>query len=161
MNWFKKLTEQEQKLIKIGLVIIIPVLLWVFVYQPTKKTISDKSSQKYLLTNQYQEMLSSEDRMKTKQEIDSKFYRDLNKPFIQWIDEQLTKNQLSQFVTRSEPKDSQTLILTLEGVVFDKLVKWLEPLELNFGVVISEVDINLTDRSNGLCNARITLEENK
>lgn len=161
MNWFNKLTSQEQKLIKLGLIIILPILIWTLVYQPMNKSIESKSKQKNQLEIQYQEMLLSENLLKTKQETDHKFHRDLNKPFIQWIDNQLTKNQLSQYLTRSEPKDSQTLILSFEGVVFDELVKWLEPLEFNFGVVISEVDINLTDRDNGLCNARITLEENK
>jgi type II secretory pathway component PulM len=77
------------------------------------------------------------------------------------MDEHFATPQVSQCVTRSEPTDSQTLIVTFESIVFDDLVVWLEQLELKYQVYISEVDVNLIDRSNGLCNARITLEENK
>jgi len=161
MFWYNKLTLNEQKLLKTGILILLPVLFWTLLYLPLNKSIEIKTRQKSQLTGQYQEMLLAEDELKIQNTNSVKFYRDLNKPFITWIDEQLAKNQLSQYVTRSEPKDSTTLILTFESVVFDELIVWLEPLELQYHVKISEVDVNLIDRNNGLCNARITLEENK
>ncbi len=160
MKWFNKLSSQEQRLIKVGLVVLVPVILWKFIYLPITQSYQTKQRQLIDLTEQYKEMESSKDSLKVQESISRKFHRDLNKPFIAWIDEQLTKNGLAQFVVRSEPKDNQTLIVTFENVVFDKLVEWLEPLELNYSIKISEVDINLTDKDNGLCNARITLEEN-
>jgi general secretion pathway protein M len=161
MFWYNKLTLNEQKLLKTGILILLPVLFWTLLYLPLNKSIEIKTRQKSQLTGQYQEMLLAEDELKIQNTNSVKFYRDLNKPFITWIDEQLAKNQLSQYVTRSEPKDSTTLILTFESVVFDELIVWLEPLELQYQVKISEVDVNIIDRNNGLCNARITLEENK
>ena len=160
MKWFNKLSSQEQRLIKVGLVVLVPIILWKFIYLPITQSYQTKQRQLIDLTEQYKEMESSKDSLKVQESISRKFHRDLNKPFIAWIDEQLTKNGLAQFVVRSEPKDNQTLIVTFENVVFDKLVEWLEPLELNYSIKISEVDINLTDKDNGLCNARITLEEN-
>lgn len=161
MKWFDKLTSQEQNLIKVGFIILLPVVIWKFVYQPITETYQAKIIQKQTLENHYQEMLSSRELLKQQQIDTVKFHRDNNQPFISWIDEQLIKNQLSQFVVRSEPKDNQTLILTFESVVFDELVGWLEPLENNFGIKISEVDVNLTNRDSGLCNARITIKDNK
>jgi len=161
MQWFNSLSSQEKKLIKSGSIIVAIAISWVLIYQPIIQSIELKRKQKYELQEQYKQMQSSR-KMLEKQKINVvNFHRDLNKPFISWIDEQLAKKQLTQFVTRSEPKDSQTVILTFESIVFDELAKWLQPLEVNYNVKISEVDIHLTDRSNGLCNARITLEENK
>ena len=161
MQWFNSLSSQEKKLIKIGSIIVTIAISWVVIYQPITQSIELKSKQKYELQDQYKQMQSSRELLE-KQKINAvNFHRDLNKPFISWIDEQLAKKQLTQFVTRSEPKDNQTVILTFESIVFDELAKWLQPLEVNYNVKISEVDIHLTDRSNGLCNARITLEENK
>lgn len=156
-----KLSPNEIKLIKYGVLIIFPVLFWVLIFKPVNNSIDSKFIQKVELENQFYQMQSSEGELKKKQLNASKYQRNLNKPFVAWIDDQLTKNHLIDFVTRSEPKDNQTLILTFESITFDSLVSWLQPLEQNFGVKISEADINLTDRSNGLCNARITLEENK
>lgn len=160
-NLFSQLSPQENRLVKFGLIIITMAVLWAFVYQPVTRSIVVKIKQKHELQKQFKHMQSSRTLLEKQKNNAITFHRDVNKPFISWIDEQLEKKQLTQFVTRSEPKDNQTLILTFEAIVFDELVKWLEPLELNFNVIISEVDINLIDRSNGLCNARITLEENK
>lgn len=161
MQWFKQLSKNEKKLIKIGLLVIIPVVFWRFIYQPINQSIVKQNRQLSELNSQYVQMLDSQDLIKKQQSNALDFYRDLNKPFITWIDEQLAKKQLSQFVTRSEPKDNQTLIITFESIVFDDLAEWLEILELKYQVNISEVDVNLLDRSNGLCHARITLEENQ
>ena len=51
-------------------------------------------------------------------------------------------------------------ILSFENVIFDDLITWLEALEQHYSIGISEVDVNVTDRTSGLCNARITLVEN-
>ena len=159
MNWFNDLTQQEKNLVKYGSIIVTIAILWVFVYKPINKTIDLKNKQIAMLQEQYQQMQASESQL-IKQKNDAiNFHRDTNKPFISWIDEQLEQRKLSQYVTRSEPKDNKTLILTFENVIFDELIKWLEPLELNYNIKIAEADINLTDRSNGLCNARLTLEE--
>ncbi|VAW34674.1 hypothetical protein MNBD_GAMMA01-956 [hydrothermal vent metagenome] len=161
MVWFERLSASEKTLIKYGAIIVGLAICWVFIYQPINKSIKVKQKQKIQLQNQYTQMQESQDLFAKQASNASKFHRDSNKPFISWVDEQLLKNQLAQFVTRSEPKDNQTLILTFESIVFDELIQWLELLELNYNVKISEADISLLDRSNGLCNARITLEENK
>lgn len=159
MKWFQKLTSQEQSLIKFGLLIVIPVMIWKLVYLPIVETYQSKVLYKGLLNSQYQTMLASREQLSNQMATQQNYHRDNNKLFIAWIDEQLTKNSLSQYVVRSEPKDSKTLILTFENVAFDDLIQWLEPLEENFSIKISEVDVNITDKLNGLCSARITLED--
>lgn len=159
MGWLNQLSLNEKKLIKYGAIIVIVALLWVFVYQPITQSIQYKQRQAFELNKQYTQMQVSQELLKEKKENTSKFHRDNNKPFISWIDEQLEQQQLSQYVARAEPKDNKTLILTFENIVFDELAKWLQTLEQNYQITITEADINLTDKSNGLCNARLTLEE--
>jgi general secretion pathway protein M len=161
MKWIKQLTKKEQKLLKYGGLIIIVSLFWALVYKPLTISLEQKQKRLVTLSVQYKDMQNSKHLLVQQQQKATKFHRDLNKPFISWIDEQLEKNTLSNSVTRSEPKDNQTLILTFESVIFDNLASWLQELEQNYAINISEADINLTDRSNGLCNARITLEEKK
>jgi general secretion pathway protein M len=161
MKWIKQLTKKEQKLLKYGGLIIIVSLFWALVYKPLTISLEQKQKRLVTLSVQYKDMQNSKHLLVQQQQKATKFHRDLNKPFISWVDEQLEKNTLSNSVTRSEPKDNQTLILTFESVIFDNLASWLQELEQNYAINISEADINLTDRSNGLCNARITLEEKK
>lgn len=159
MDWYNKLTPSERKLLNYGGLIVALVMLWLFVYQPVTKSKHTKQQQVIRLTKQYKEMQASESLLKIQKIKDAKFIRANNKPFISWIDDQLEKMKLSDFVTRSEPKDSHTLILSFENVVFDNLATWLQNLEQNYHIKITEADINLTDRSSGLCNARLTLQE--
>lgn len=159
MNWYNGLTQQEKNLLKYGSVIVVIAIIWTYVYKPINRSIVLKNKQIVRLHEQSQQMQASESQLLKQKKDAINFHRDTNKPFITWIDEQLEQKKLSQYVSRSEPKDSKTLILTFENVIFDELIKWLEPLELNYNIRIAEADINLTDRSNGLCNARLTLEE--
>ncbi len=161
MNWMKQLSKSEQKLLIYGGIILSIALFWALVYKPLTSSLEQKQRRLVTLTTQYEDMQNSKSLFVEQQKIEAKFHRDLNKPFISWVDEQLEKQVLSGFVTRSEPKDNQTVILTFESITFDTLAAWLQSLEKNYAINISDADINLTDRSNGLCNARITLEENK
>ncbi len=161
MKWMKQLSKSEQKLLMYGGIILSIALFWALVYKPLTSSLEQKQRRFVTLRTQYEDMQNSKNSLVEQQKIEAKFHRDLNKPFISWVDEQLEKQALSGFVTRSEPKDNQTVILTFESITFDTLAAWLQSLEKNYAINISEADINLTDRSNGLCNARITLEENK
>lgn len=159
MNWLKQLTASEQRLIKFGLPVALLALFWAYVFIPIGQSIKLKKKQQNTLYQQLNDMKQSEGLLHSSSVLSKQQQRDLSQPFISWIDSQLLTQQLSQYVTRSEPKDNQTLILTFESVEFDKLIAWIEPLVENYNVKISEADISIVDRSKGLCHARITLEQ--
>jgi len=160
MKWFSQLSASEQRLIKLGLPLVLLAVFWAFVYQPISRALIAKKKHQTTLYQQWNDMKKSENILQSSVAQSKKNQRDLSQPFIAWIDEQLLKQQLSQFVTRAEPKDNKTLILSFESVEFDKLIAWIEPLVENYNVTIPEADISLVDRSSGLCHARITLEQN-
>ena len=159
MKFLDKLSNSEKRLLKYGSIIVAVTLAWVLVYQPLTKKINQNQQKVQNLQAQYQKMQTSTNLLKRQFNKVNNYARDPNKPFISWIDSQLVKHKLNQYVTRSEPKDNKTLILSFENVNFDDLIAWLEPLEQHYAITISEADVNVTDRENGLCNARITLQE--
>lgn len=159
MNWYKQLTKNERTLILYGVSVIFLALFWTVVYQPIKSAIRAKTVLQSTLQQQLKQMQASVEVIKQQANNVTQLNRDLNQPFIAWIDGKLLANNLSQFVTRSEPKDAQTLILTFESVIFDDLIAWLQPLEQNNNITIAEADMTLIDRNSGLCNARVTLQE--
>ena len=97
MNWFKELSNSEQKLIKYGTVLVLVALFWVFVYKPINQSIQLKSKQQLTLTQQLKQMESSKKLLKFQNINDTKSHRDINQPFIAWIDSKLLQNKLSQF----------------------------------------------------------------
>ncbi len=160
MKWLDKLSESERKLLKFGSLFVSIVILWAFVYKPITASIESNKSKKINLIGQLEEMNSVADKITKKNNKNLTITRKSNQPFISWIDDQLAQKKLSQFVTRSEPKDNQTLILLFERIAFDDFVQWLEPLVSQFNIIVSEADVNIVDRENGICNIRITLIEN-
>lgn len=155
-NYLSKLSEREKKLLIYGVTLIVIAMAWVFIYKPLTNTISQKESLLNTLKLQLREMKVSASQLKQMKSV-KLIKRNDNITFISWIDNQLVKSQLSEFVSRSEPKDNQTLILTFENVVFDQLIDWLQTLSKDYSINISEADINLIDKTNGICNVRITL----
>ena len=113
MKWYKELSSNERSLISYGSIIICIALFWVFVYKPLTESIRLKSEQNQTLQQQLSQMQASEELFKQQSINNSLNQRDLNQPFISWIDNKLLENKLSQYVTRSEPKDNNTLILSL------------------------------------------------
>ena len=156
-NLISKLSDSERKLLVRGSVIVFLALFWAFVYKPINQSIESKEKHLTELESQFSEMQSSQGLLR--KTVNSAKTRDLSKPFISWVDGQLLSSGLSDYVSRSEPKDNQTLILTFENVAFDELISWLQPMISQYSINVSEADINLTDKTNGRCNVRITLEE--
>jgi len=160
MKLIDKLSFSEKRLLKYGSILVVVVLVWVLIYKPITGKIIHNQQKVQKLQAQYKQMKDSTKMLKKQFNKVNNFSRNPNKPFISWIDAQLAKNNLSQYVTRAEPKDNNTLIISFENIVFDELVAWLETLEKNYSISINEADISGIDRDNGLCNARLTLEEN-
>ncbi|MCF6319707.1 MAG: type II secretion system protein GspM, partial [Proteobacteria bacterium] len=69
MKWFEKLTSQEQKLIKLGLIILLPVIMWKLIYSPITQSYQTKQRQLVSLLSQYKEMQSSKSALKSASKV--------------------------------------------------------------------------------------------
>ena len=59
---------------------------------------------------------------------------------------------------RYEPMGDKGLALWLEGIVFNKLVVWLELLDKRYAIQVKEISVDLQDEK-GLVNVRLVLQE--
>ncbi len=155
-QWFNNLTQSEQRLLKLGSVIIGIVLFWVLLYQPMVKHINQQVSIKINLQQQLAEM-QKVNLTSLNNHGQQKATLPPNTTFSSWVDRQLSQVGLQQMVNRTEPIDNNTLTIWLNNAAFDQVVDWLQSIQQQYGIKADQIDVNVTDRSIGLTNIRMRL----
>lgn len=155
-QWYNNLTHSEQRLLRMGSVIIGIVLFWVLLYQPMVKHINQQVTIKNNLQQQLAEM-KSVNLASINNTGQQKTTLPPNTTFSSWVDQQLSQIGLQQMVNRTEPIDNNTLTVWLNNAAFDQVVDWLQSIQQQYGIVADQIDVNVTDRSIGLTNIRMRL----
>lgn len=155
-NWLQNLSAREQRLLKVGVTLVVLALLWVLVYLPTNRYLSSQADIKQRLEQQLQQMQgmvqsSGRSVAKTLTPIPA------NMTFSSWLDQQLSLVNLQDMVNRTEPIDANTISVWLQGAPFDQVIDWLQLMADKHGVLVDQIDVNVVDRSLGLTNIRMRL----
>jgi Type II secretory pathway, component PulM len=130
------------------------VVLWLLVYRPVTQHLTQQAALKIQLQQQLDSMQHAAIRL-TGQPTQTTQPLPLDKTFSAWLDGQLKQLNMQQAVKRSEPVDDRTVTLWLESVPFDQWADWLQQINNQYGVVVDQADINVTDRSLGLVTIRM------
>lgn len=156
IKWYKNLTVSEQRLLKLGSMLLAVVFFWVLVYQPLTKKINSQAEVKNRLQQQLTEMRNIQPQLLSSGAAQQSVFPP-NTTFSSWVDRQLSQIGLQELVNRTEPLDSNTLTVWLNNAPFDTLVDWLQSVQLQYGVVVDQIDVNVTDKDLGLTNIRMRL----
>jgi len=157
-HFLSQLSQRERQLLMVGGLVILVVMFWLLLYRP----LSTHISQQVLLKTQLQQQLNSMQQaaaglgghqLSTRQSLPA------DKTFSAWLDGQLNQLNMQQSVKRSEPIDDKTVTLWLESVAFDQWADWLQRINQQYGVVVDQADINVTDRDLGLVTLRIRITQ--
>ncbi|KAA3638990.1 MAG: hypothetical protein DWP95_11490 [Proteobacteria bacterium] len=153
-RFLTQLSQREQRLLIYGAGLVFVVLLWLLVYRPVSNFIMQQAELKAQLQRQLTSMQQAAISL-TGQQTQIKKSLPSDKTFSAWLDGQLMQINLQQAVKRSEPIDEQTVTLWLESVPFDLWADWLQRIYSQYGVVVDQADINVTDRTLGLVTIRM------
>lgn len=155
-QWFKSLTESEQRLLLFGTILVFIALFWVVVYQPIIKKIDAQAMTKNRLESQLAQMNSWSQQTISNQE-NNRSVIPQNMTFSSWLDQQLQTVNLQQFVSRTEPIDENSLSVWLQGASFNLVIDWLQDISNRFDVQVDQIDINVVDSDLGLTDIRMRL----
>jgi general secretion pathway protein M len=72
------------------------------------------------------------------------------------IDRTAKKHQLKSTLQKAQPDGDNGVRLWLVNITFDQLIEWLDQLELEYGIYVSDIAIE-RDEVNGLVDSRILL----
>ena len=153
-QFFTQLNRREKQLIIYGGLLILVVLLWLMVFRPVTRHINQQAELKSQLQQQLDGMQQAAVNL-IGQQTTTRQSLPADKTFSAWLDDQLRQLNLQQSVKRSEPINDKTVNLWLESVPFDIWADWLQRIDKQYGVVVDQADINVTDRDLGLVSLRI------
>ncbi len=153
-QFLTQLNRREKQLIIYGGLLILVVLLWLMVFRPVTRHINQQAELKSQLQQQLDGMQQAAVNL-IGQQTTTRQSLPADKTFSAWLDDQLRQLNLQQSVKRSEPIDDKTVNLWLESVPFDIWADWLQRIDKQYGVVVDQADINVTDRDLGLVSLRI------
>lgn len=155
-QFIAQLSRREKQLLMYGGLLVLVVLLWLLVYRPVTEYLSQQAALKTQLQQQLSSMQQAVTGLTGQVSQDT---RELpaGQTFSAWIDGQLKQLGMQQAVKRSEPIDDKTVTLWLEFVPFDPWADWLQRINQQYGVVVEQVDVSITDRSLGLVTLRMRI----
>ena len=155
-QFIAQLSRREKQLLMYGGLLVLVVLLWLLVYRPVTEYLSQQAALKTQLQQQLSSMQQAAAGLTGQVSQDT---RELpaGQTFSAWIDGQLKQLGMQQAVKRSEPIDDKTVTLWLESVPFDPWADWLQRINQQYGVVVEQVDVSITDRSLGLVTLRMRI----
>ena len=156
LQWWYERSQREQVLIGVGGFLIIILLVYILVWKPLtsnittmRQTIQDQTALLSWLDTASSKIQQYESAGYTKRQAS-------NQPLLVLTEQTLMQNKLSQYVTNTQQKSDNEIIITLKNIPFDRAVDWLEMLWKRDNVVVSNMNANKT-KTMGLVNLTVTL----
>ncbi|MEJ2142144.1 MAG: type II secretion system protein M [Gammaproteobacteria bacterium] len=156
-KWFKNLTLRERQMVLSAVAIIVVFLL----YQSWSSFDSHVEQLKERVNNQqeiksWMQQASSEvKQLRGSGVTDS---RPKGKQLlISLIDRSARENKLESSLQKVQPEGQQGVRIWLEKAAFDNIVIWLDNLQHQHGLVITDISIDSQDVT-GTVNARVLVE---
>lgn len=155
--WYENLSQKDQKLMLVSLVLIVLTLFWMLIYKPVENSLSKKQSSITANTKILQWMKDEAGKLDGNTQQSQAIPISPNVTFSSWIDRQLVAKSLQNHVSRAEPIDENTTIIWLQNAPFDTVMDWLQDIQKSHAISASQIDVIATDKSLGLVSIRMTL----
>jgi general secretion pathway protein M len=156
--WWLTKSPREQLALIAGAAVLLLFLLYLMAWQP----FSDALEQKRQLVKGQQATLSWMEsqmpeilRLRGNQVKTGKAGN--NEALLTLVDRTAKQSRLRQQIQRIKPQGDKSVQLWVEQAAFDTLMKWLDELTEQYGIVIDSLNIDRQDLP-GLVNARVVLQ---
>ncbi len=153
---YNALESQEKKLLTFAGIFVIVFLVYFAIYQPMASSISslqkaNTESQKLLIWMS-QSAATIKKSTGGSNKAKSRGGRSLN----QLINSTASKAKIS--ISRSQPRDNNQYQIWLDQVVFNELLLWLDKLQMDYGIFVSNINLGTSDKS-GFVRVNLTFQD--
>ena len=147
-DWWKQLSNQEQKLVSIMGVVIGIFILYNLIWQPLNENLT--KAEKKLARQQALLSWVDENTARFKHLSKNSPSKSRGGSLSSIVNRTSRNNQIT--VTRMQPQGDE-LQVWVDEVSFKHLLKWLEQLSVNEGLQVKGIDLSSTEQS-GVVNVR-------
>ncbi|MCP3673792.1 MAG: type II secretion system protein M [Gammaproteobacteria bacterium] len=153
---FKAMENREQKILVSGLIFVLLFIVYSMIYKPMTSSIG--SLQKSNAENQQLRIWMAESVAAIKNSSGSK--SNTNKRRGRSLNEVInsTASDAKISISRSQPRDNNQYQIWFDQIVFNELLVWLNVLQTDFGVYVSNINLGTTNK-NGLVRVNLTFQD--
>ena len=152
MQYWRSLKEQEQQLIMVAGGIFVVFVFVMGIFRPLNNAI-DKAKKSYVTQ---QELLVWVDESIVKLKAAGNTQAISNQNISQVVNS--TRSRYRITISKMQPNDN-SLRLTLDSVVFNQLIEWLDELVNQHGLRVENLDLSKDDKSGFVRVSRLVLEK--
>ena len=157
--WFMQLAARERHLVIAGATLLMIFLLYLLVWEPLikhrqelRKTVKE---QQVLVEWMQQASRAAAQLHAARGSTVGKL--PAGQSLLAVVDQSAKSSGLGAAMKRVEPEGQDIVRVWFEQAKFDELIRWLEGMQLNFGVGVVSIVLERQDQP-GLINARVTLQ---
>lgn len=157
-EWWSNLGTRERLIVGGAAVLLVPLLLWALVWQPLASSVRRLETEVVAQREGLQWMRNAAAELKQLHGSGAQASAGLGgRSLLAVVDQSARAAGLGNGLKRIEPDSATAVRARLEGVSFDAVVKWLDELSRQFGVLATLVSI---ERAQGIgqVNVRLTLQ---
>ncbi len=155
MNWWQQRQPREQRALLLAGAVIVATLFWYGLWQPLQQGKARASTRLHNLQQAVAWMQQAEQQVAQLQKKRGSGFKDRGRQSLLTLLDQTARLQgLGEGIRRGERAGDQGVRLWLEGVQFDPLMRWLERVERDYGIVVEEFSAESTGLP-GQVNARL------
>ncbi len=156
-NWYHGLQQRERQLVLAASVVVLITLLYLAIWEPIHKGLSDE-------TQRYQSQIDILDWMQSA----ATEVRALNatgatrrvtstsQPVTLVVEQSAATAGLKPYIRKLESTSDKGARITIDEASFDQMLLWLNTLQMQYGIGVSSANIDRGEKP-GAVNARLTL----
>ena len=157
--WWAAQSARDQRILKIGGVVVAAVLAWAFVWHPLGRHHDELRDRLDAAQRDLAYLRVSEAEIERLRTAGTQTRADRQgKSLLALADASARDSGLGGVLKRIEPVGTRSARASFEFIAFDSLIDWVERLAREHGVQVSDLSVDRVDAT-GLVNARITLED--
>jgi general secretion pathway protein M len=157
-SWWHERTEREQYILGVGGVLVIVLLVYVLIWKPLTSHVASMREDIVENTSLLSWVDSAADRIEQFRKQGYVKKQPSTQAILVLVEQSLMQNKLSQFVSNTQQKNNQQIILTMKNAPFDKVMDWLEKLWKTDNVLVNTVAVTNTTTS-GVVNLTVSLKK--
>lgn len=159
MQWFERLDVREQRVIFLGVLVIVFSVGYFMVWEPFQQAYTELSGQ---VQAQQETLVWMQQAATEVQQLRKQAPAVTNRPsLLSVIDKSVAQNAaLVKAQRRIEPKDEYTIQINFENVSFTQLLTWLGQLDRQYQIQVNMISVTRQSSADQV-NTRLILQRLK
>ena len=157
-QWFEGLAPRERVMVGGAGVFVAVALFYTVIWSPLNAALADARSRVVSEANEARWMLGVRNEAQALRAAGAdRQPAGGNESLLSIVDTTSRANQLGGAVTQIQPQNDDKATVSLENAGFDQMMYWLDSLQSQYGITVSEATVSRDSQTAGEVDARLTL----